>query len=161
MRLWAGSAEYLICRMYARACCTWNRTVRTDKMILKDPVLPFTHRSSLSSKLIIVIVSFMINLVISFPITSIQGINQRGWRDRPTWSQWFQDSQVSLHLPLLLLVHARSNPVRWFTCWMCGSKADWYGEGETGRLWTWKLASCLFSPSCGAAWHGRLSQKIY
>ena len=62
-------------------------------------------------KLIIVIVFFVINLVISFPITSIQEINQRGWQDRTTWSQCLQDSQVSLHPPLLLLVHARSNPV--------------------------------------------------
>ena len=22
----------------------------------------------------------------------------------------------------------------WFTCWMCGSKADWYEEGETGQV---------------------------
>ena len=62
-----------------------------------------------------VIVSSMISLVISFPITSIQEINQRGWQDRTkwswSWSQWLQDSQVSLHPPLLLLVHARSNPV--------------------------------------------------
>ena len=53
----------------------------------------------------------MINLVIFFPITSIQEINKRGWQDRTAWSQWFQDSQVSLYPPLLLLVHARSNPV--------------------------------------------------
>ena len=66
-------------------------------MILKGPVQPFTHHSPLSSKLIIVILFSMINLAISFPITNIQEINQRG--------------QVSLHPPLLLLVHARSNPV--------------------------------------------------
>ena len=64
--------------MYGRSCCTCNRAVRTDKMILKGPVQPFTHHSPLSSKLIIVIVFSMINLVISFPITSIQEINQRG-----------------------------------------------------------------------------------
>ena len=64
--------------MYARSCCTCNRPVRTDKMILKGPVQPFTQHSPLSSKLIIVIVFSMINLVISFPITSIQEINQRG-----------------------------------------------------------------------------------
>ena len=40
-------------RMYARACCTCNRTVRTDKMVLKGPVQPFTYHSSLSSKLIV------------------------------------------------------------------------------------------------------------
>ena len=50
---------------------------------------------------------------------------------------------------------------RWLTCWMCGSKADWYGEGETGRLWTWKLTSSHLSPSWRAAWYERLSQKIY
>ena len=48
-----------------------------------------------------------------------------------------------------------SNPVAPRTCTkqpsgshagMCGSKADWYGEGETGRFWTWKLAYCFLSP---------------
>ena len=38
--------------MYARACCTCNRAVRTDNMILKGPVQSFTHHSSLLSKLI-------------------------------------------------------------------------------------------------------------
>ena len=23
-------------------------------------------------------------------------------------------------------------------CWICGSKSDWYCEGETSRPWTWK-----------------------
>ena len=46
----------------------------------------------------------MINLVICFPIASIQEINQRGQQDVTTLSQWFQDFQVSLHPPLLLLV---------------------------------------------------------
>ena len=53
----------------------------------------------------------MINLVIFFPITSIQEINQRGQQDRTAWSQWFQDTQVSLQPHLLLVIHARSNPV--------------------------------------------------
>ena len=35
------------------------------------------------------------------------------------------------------------------------------GKGGPGRLWTWKLTSFHLSPSCGAAWHGRLSQKVY
>ena len=46
----------------------------------------------------------MINLVICFPIASIPEINLRGWQDITTWSQRFQDFQVSLHPPLLHLV---------------------------------------------------------
>ena len=52
----SSELEYVICRMhprmYARACCTCNRAVRTDNMILKGSVQPFTHHSSLLSKLI-------------------------------------------------------------------------------------------------------------
>ena len=98
----------LICRIYARSCCTCNRAVRTDKMILKGPVQPFTHHSPHSSKLIIVIVFSMITW--SSPSRS-PASGRSTSEDRTTWSQWFQDSEVSLHPPLLLLVHARSDPV--------------------------------------------------
>ena len=33
----------------------------------------------------------MINLLICFPIASTQEINQTGWQDMITWSQWFRD----------------------------------------------------------------------
>ena len=157
MLLWPRSAEYVICRMYsrmyARACCTCNRTARTDKMILKGPVQPFTQHS-LSSKLIIVIVFFMINW--SSPSRSpassrsISEVARTGQHDHSA-SQ--TPRSVFIHPCFSSYMHEAT---RWFTCWMCGSKADWYGEGETGRLCTWKLASFLISQSCGAAWHERL-----
>ena len=33
----------------------------------------------------------------------------------------------------------------------CVAPKHWYGEGEKVLIWTWKFATCLFSPSCGAA----------
>ena len=96
--------------MYARACCTCNRTARTDKMILKGPVQPFTQHS-LSSKLIIVIVFFMINW--SSPSRSpassrsISEVARTGQHDHSA-SQ--TPRSVFIH-PLFLLVYARSNPV--------------------------------------------------
>ena len=149
-------------RMYARACCTCNRTVRTDKMILKGPVQPFTHHSSLSSKLIILSLysswstwsSPSRSPASSRSISEVAGTRQHDHSGSQT------PRSVFIHpcCPSLAYMHEAT---RWFTCWMCGSKADWYGEGETGRLWTWKLTSFHLSPSFWAAWHGRLSQKIY
>ena len=143
--------------MYARACCFCNRTVRTDKIILKGSVQPFTHHSSFSSK-IIVMVFFMINICSSLsrlPASrrSTSEVDRKGQHDH---SGSKTPRSVFIHPCCSSYMHEAT---RWFTCWTCGWKADWYGEGETGRLRT--LASCLLSASCGAAWHGRLSQKIH
>ena len=78
-------------------------------MILKGPVQPFTHHSPLSSKLIIVIVFSMINLLISFPITSIQEINQRGQGSIITVVPRLRGQSSST--AVAPRIHTRSNPV--------------------------------------------------
>ena len=103
-------------------------------------------------KLIIFIVFFMSNLIICFPIASIQEINQRGWQDMTTVISGLSgQSSSTLFDPRTGWSAHLYKATRWFICWMCGSKVDRYGKGEAGRLWTWKCASHPLSSSCWAA----------
>ena len=92
----------------------------------------------------------MINLVICFPIASIQEIStsevgRTGPHDHSgfrTFRSVFQVTPVAPRTGWSAHLHKAS---RWFICLICGSNVDRYGEGVTGRLWTWKmyLLSCL------------------
>ena len=90
----------------------------------------------------------MINLVICFPIASIQEIStsevgRTGPHDHSgfrTFRSVFQVTPVAPRTGWSAHLHKAS---RRFTCLMCGSNVDRYGKGVTGRLWTWKM--CLLS----------------
>ena len=86
---------YIVC--YNMLYLQHNR-LGLDNPILKGAVQPSAYHSF--------ILFLMINLVICFPIASIQKINQRVWQDMTSSSQFQYFLQVSLHPPLLLLVQA-------------------------------------------------------